>query len=185
MSDSSKQQTRRIRLHRRGSTLSLCAAMATVAFAASLVTIASAGTTAVKINSASNAKLSEQIVVSSSGRTLYTLSGETATHFKCKTSECFKFWPPMTVPSRSTKLVAGPGVHGKLGIVRRSNGSFQVTLRGVPLYRFVKDTGKGQANGQGAESFGGIWKAATAAASSSTTPPTMTAPSTSEPPYGY
>lgn len=182
----STQQTPRARRFRRGSALSLCAAVASVVFAGSLVAIASAGTAPVKIDAASNAKLAEHIVVSPSGRTLYTLSGETATHLKCKTGECLKFWPPMTVPSRTTKLIAGPGVHGKLAILHRSNGILQVTLRGVPVYRFIKDTAKGQTNGQNVESFGGTWTAASASASSSSMTPAPSTPTTpSNPPYGY
>jgi predicted lipoprotein with Yx(FWY)xxD motif len=191
MTDSNKQQTARKRRHGRTSGLSICAAVATVAFAVSLVAIASAGTTTVSIGSASNAKLGEQVVVSSQGRTLYTLSGETAGHLKCKTSECLKFWPPVTVPSRTTKLKLGGGVHGKLAIMRRSNGMLQVTLRGVPLYRFLKDTAKGQVNGQGIESFGGTWSATTATAgempkeATTTTTPMPTPTTPANPPYGY
>jgi predicted lipoprotein with Yx(FWY)xxD motif len=64
-------------------------------------------------------------------------------------------------------------VQGKLSIVRRANGILQVTLRGMPLYRFSGDTAKGQANGQGIKSFGGAWHAVTAASSS--TPPSTPA----------
>jgi len=190
MTEPTKQQSTRPRRHRRTSALSAWAAIATVAFAASLVAIASAGTTSVSVDAASNAKLGEQILVSSQGRTLYTLSGETSTHLKCKSSECFRFWPPLTVPSRTTVLEAGAGVHGKLAILHRSNGMLQVTLRGAPLYRFSKDSAKGQTNGQDIESFGGTWRAETASSSSGTSTPTPStpAPSTptpSNPPYGY
>jgi predicted lipoprotein with Yx(FWY)xxD motif len=150
----------------------------------------------VTVGSASSSKLEEQIAVSSAGRTLYALSPETTSHLLCKSSECLKFWPPVTVPSRSTKLKAGPGVHGHLGILHRSNGVLQVTLRGLPLYRFSEDHAKGQTHGQGIESFGGTWHAVTA--SSTPTPtPTMTAPQpapaptapapapTAPPSYGY
>jgi predicted lipoprotein with Yx(FWY)xxD motif len=196
MIDSTTQQIARSRRHGRprSSVLKMCIAAATLAFAASLAAIAFAGTTAVTIDSASNSKLGEQVLVNAQGRTLYALSPETTSHLLCKSSECLKFWPPVTVPSRKTKLKAGPGVQGHLAIVRRSNGMLQVTLRGLPLYRFSKDHASGEATGQGIKSFGGTWHAVTASSTTgSTTPspppatpttPTTPAPSP-EPPYGY
>ena len=119
-------------------------------------------TSAPTVSSAPSSKLGERIVVSPQGLTLYALSPETTHHLLCKSSECFKFWPPLTVSSPKVRLVAGPGVHGALGILRRSNGLLQVTLRGLPLYRFAGDHARGQTNGQGLKSFGGTWHAMTA-----------------------
>jgi predicted lipoprotein with Yx(FWY)xxD motif len=166
-------QDHHVRPSRRGrpSALAMWTAAATLVFATSLAAIAFAGGTATTIDSASNATLSEQVVVSAQGRTLYALSPETATHLLCKSSECLKFWPPLTVPSRATKLKAGAGVHGTLGILRRAGGTLQVTLRGMPLYRFAGDRAKGQANGQGIKSFSGTWHAVTASSSPSSSAP--------------
>jgi predicted lipoprotein with Yx(FWY)xxD motif len=136
------------------------AAAAALALAASLATIAFA-TSAPTVSSLSSSKLKETIVVNAQGRTLYWLSPETARHPLCKTRECFEFWPPLTVSSSHATLKAGPGVHGSLGIVHR-NGIFQVTLRGLLLYRYYQDDAKGQVNGQGIKSFGGTWRAVTA-----------------------
>jgi predicted lipoprotein with Yx(FWY)xxD motif len=161
--------------------------LAIAAFAAA-VALAAPGT--VRINSASNSRLGERVVVSTQGLTLYALSPETTGHLLCKSGECLSFWPPLTLPSRKTKLKAGPGVQGRLGVFRRSNGQLQVTLRGLPLYRFARDRAKGEANGQGITSFGGTWHAVSASASSgspgsppsSPSPPPSPAPS---PPPGY
>ncbi len=187
MTEPAKQPSTGARRRRHISALSICACVATVALAASLVAIASAGTSTVSVDATINAKLGERIVVSSQGRTLYTLSGETSSHLKCKSGACLAFWPPLTVPSRTTALKAGAGVHGKLAIVRRSNGILQVTLRGAPLYRFSKDSARGQANGEDIESFGGTWHAETASSGSgsSTPAPAPSAPTPSNPPYGY
>ncbi len=141
------------------------------------------------VSSESSSALGEQIVVNAEGRTLYALSPETTHHLLCKSSECFKFWPPYTVSSRKAKLKLGPGVHGGLGILHRSNGMLQVTLRGMPLYRFSGDHAKGQTNGQGLKSFGGTWHAVTAAAdpkhaSSATEPASGTSGSGSGSPSG-
>lgn len=191
MIDSATQQIPRPQRHgRRSYALRMCVAAATLALAASLAAIAFAGTT-VTVGSASSSKLGEQVTINSQGRTLYALSPETTHHLLCKTSECLRFWPPVTVPSSKTKLKAGPGVQGRLGILHRHGGLLQVTLRGMPLYRFSKDHARGDVEGQDVESFGGTWHAVTA--SSSATPPapgsppaTPTTPTPSPtPPYGY
>jgi predicted lipoprotein with Yx(FWY)xxD motif len=156
----------------------------TLVFASSLAAMALAGNAAI-VSSASNSTLGEQVVVNAQGRTLYALSPETTRHLLCKSSECLKFWPPLTVHSSKTKLLAGPGVHGHLAILRRSNGVLQVTLGGLPLYRYSGDQAKGEANGQSIHSFGGTWHVLSATGSSSpATPAKPTTPSPT-PEYGY
>jgi predicted lipoprotein with Yx(FWY)xxD motif len=166
----------RSRVAKRPSSLAAVAAVAALLVVAALATVALAAN-AITVKSASNSALKETVVVNVQGRTLYALSPETTHHLLCTSSECFNHWPPLTVRSGKTKLKAGPGVHGTLGILHRSNGTFQVTLRGLPLYRYAEDHAKGEANGQGIESFGGTWHAATASASpAKSAPPTPTAP---------
>jgi predicted lipoprotein with Yx(FWY)xxD motif len=129
------------------------------------------------------------VLTNSQGRTLYALSPETTSHLLCKSSECLKFWPPITVTSSKTKLKDGSGVHGHLGILHRNNGMLQVTLRGLPLYRYSGDHAKGEANGQGIKSFGGTWHAVSASSTSAKTPatsePTSTTPSDNNSSGGY
>jgi predicted lipoprotein with Yx(FWY)xxD motif len=137
----------------------------------SLTATALAASTALTLGSASNATLGKSLVVSSQGRTLYALSPETTKHLLCRNSECFSHWPPLTVKSSKAKLKDGTGVEGHLGILRRSNGMLQVTLRGLPLYRYAGDHAKGQANGEGLESFGGKWHAVTASSNEATSKP--------------
>jgi len=149
------------------------AAVLALAAGAALALAMSAST----VSSASSSKLGERIVVSPQGRTLYALSPETVRHLLCR-GECFKFWPPLTVSSRKARLTDGSGVHGGLGVLRRSDGLLQVTLRGMPLYRFSGDHAKGQTNGQGLKSFGGTWHAVTAGADP------RRAPASSEPASG-
>jgi predicted lipoprotein with Yx(FWY)xxD motif len=162
----------------------MSAAAATLAFAASLAAVALAGSATVTINSASNSKLGERVAVNSQGLTLYALGGESSTHLLCKSSECLAFWPPVTVPSRRARLKAGSNVQGRLGVLRRSNGILQVTLRGMPLYRFVKDHAKGEANGQGIESFGGTWRAVSASTSATPLAKPPASPPSQPPGYG-
>jgi predicted lipoprotein with Yx(FWY)xxD motif len=147
------------------------------------------GSVAPTVGSATNAKFgSEKIVVDAHGRTLYALSPETTHHLLCKSDECLHAWPPLTVHSRKGKLTAGPGVHGRLGILRGSNGTFQVTLGGLPLYHFSGDSAKGAANGESIKSFGGTWHVISAAtdaplepATAETTPSSPSTPTTSTP----
>jgi predicted lipoprotein with Yx(FWY)xxD motif len=200
MLDQKLQKTAPSRRRRRSPGLVACVALVTVGAVAMFAAMALASSSAAPtVGSASNAKFGEKIVVNEQGRTLYALSPETTHHLLCKSSECLKFWPPLTVPSSKTKLAAGPGVHGHLGILRRGKGTFQVTLGGLPLYRFSGDSAKGSAKGESVHSFGGTWHAISATTSTTpapasneaeTTPamPAPTTPTTTTPPsekYGY
>jgi predicted lipoprotein with Yx(FWY)xxD motif len=159
---------------------------AALALAGSVTAVALAATPTV--SSAANSQLGEQVLVSAQGRTLYQLSPETSTHLLCKSSRCTKIWPPLTVASRHTKLVAGAGVSGHLAVLRRSNGSFQVTLNGRPLYRYANDAAAGEANGQGIKGFGGTWhvvKLAGATSPMAPSPAPAPSPPAPTPPYGY
>jgi predicted lipoprotein with Yx(FWY)xxD motif len=165
--------------------LLVTAIAATLVFAGSLTSMTLAAGNPATVSSASNSTLGEQIVVNAQGRTLYVLSPETAHHLLCKSSECLKFWPPLMVRSSKTKLLTGPGVRGHLSILRRSNGVLQVTLGGLPLYRYSGDQAKGDANGQSIHSFGGTWHVLSATGSTSpATPAKPTTPSPT-PEYGY
>jgi predicted lipoprotein with Yx(FWY)xxD motif len=163
-------------------------AVAAVGLVALAATALGASST-LTLGSANSAKLHKQIVVNPQGRTLYVLTPETTKHLLCKSKECLTNWPPVLVKSAKAKLKAGAGVQGKLGVFRRSNGTFQVTLRGLPLYRYAGDSAKGQVNGEGIESFGGTWHAVGASSGTSTSKPSMPSsppPPSSEPePYKY
>ncbi len=155
----------------------------TLVFSAVLIAMMSAAAVGLaatlKLSGSANSGLGRTVVVNPAGRTLYTLSGETSSHLLCK-GACLQVWPPVTVPSRSTRIVLSGGARGKVSILRRSNGVLQVTLRGMPIYRFSGDRGKGEANGEGIKADGGTWHAAGAAAvpASSVPSKTTTAPYT-------
>jgi predicted lipoprotein with Yx(FWY)xxD motif len=152
----------------------LRAAAGTVLVLAFLASTALAAHLALTLGSSVSVALGERVVVNPQGRSLYTLSPETSKHLLCKTGECLKRWPPLTVGSSKTNLKAGSGVQGRLGILRRSNGTLQVTLRGVPLYRYSGDRVSGDTNGEGIESFNGTWHAMPATSSESPHKPAMT-----------
>ena len=133
-------------------------------FGAGAAAVAATGTRPPTVKTSANRTLAKTIVVNPAGRTLYTLSPETTHHLLCRESYCLEVWPPLILP-HGAKLRAGKGVQGKLGLLRRSGGRMQVTLRGKPLYRFSEDRKPGDTRGEGLETFGGTWHAVTAAAS--------------------
>ena len=139
------------------------------------------------VKSAHNAHLNKQIVVDAHGMTMYRLKPETTRHVLCKSQLCLTVWKPLTVRSSSTSAIkAGPGVTGRLGLLRRGRNSYQVTLRGMPLYHYISDTRRGQANGENIATFGGVWHAVPPSTTTKTTPPpttTMPPPTTTYPPY--
>lgn len=171
---------RRARLRARVATL----AAAVFLLGASAAALALAGSAAT-VDSAANAPLGETVLVDAHGHTLYMLSPETSRHLLCRSHACLRFWPPLTVRSRATKLTLAAGLHLRLGTIRRSNGVLQVTAGGRPLYRYSGDHAAGEANGQGIASFGGRWHAvATASSPASPTPgtPAPTVPTPVPPP---
>jgi predicted lipoprotein with Yx(FWY)xxD motif len=95
-----------------------------------------------------------KIVVDSRGRSLYLFEADHKGASACY-GACAKAWPPVLVVG---KPKAGPGARAALlGVLHRKGGTMQVTYRGHPLYRFVKDTKSGQVKGQGLDFFGGEW----------------------------
>lgn len=94
------------------------------------------------------------VLASSTGRTLYMLTADSASASSCATS-CAQTWPPLTTTGAP---VAGASVQASLlGTVTRPDGSKQVTYGGHPLYMYSGDSAAGDVNGEGITSFGGTW----------------------------
>ena len=91
------------------------------------------------------------VLTNAKGFTLYWFAPDTSTKSNCNGS-CAAIWPPVKGPA-----TAGPGVTGKLGTIKRSDGSIQATYNGHPLYTYVGDTAPGQAHGNGLNLNGGLW----------------------------
>jgi predicted lipoprotein with Yx(FWY)xxD motif len=95
-----------------------------------------------------------RILVDPRGRTLYLFAKDTNGKSAC-VGQCATFWPPLIA---SGKPRAGTGAKATLlGTTRRADGRMQVTYNHHPLYTFVKDTNKGQQNGEGVSAFGAHW----------------------------
>ena len=91
------------------------------------------------------------VLTNAKGFTLYWFVPDTSTTSKCNGS-CAVYWPPVKGP-----VTAGAGVTGKLGTIKRSDGSTQATYNGHPLYTYVADKAPGQARGNGLNLSGGVW----------------------------
>lgn len=99
-----------------------------------------------------------KVLVDSTGKALYASNVEADGMVKC-VGPCESFWKPLTLGSG--KATAAPGV-GKVGMVKRPDGSRQVTVDGRLLYTFAEDSA-GQLKGIGfQDAFQGrhfTWKA--------------------------
>jgi len=66
---------------------------------------------------------------------------------------CAGYWPPVT-----GHPAAGPGVNGRIGTIKRPDGSAQATYNGHPLYTYIGDSAPGQARGNNINLNGGLWR---------------------------
>src|SRR5262245_1226169 len=114
------------------------------------------------------------VLVDKNGMTLYTLTNNGAA-VPCDTT-CQGFWPPLVVTA-GAKATGAKGVK-KLGLTDTD----QVTVNNLPVYRYAGDSQKGQANGEGINTFGGVWHVVKKSGAST---PAKTQSSSSSGGYGY
>ncbi|GAB3277770.1 hypothetical protein GCM10027449_17560 [Sinomonas notoginsengisoli] len=93
----------------------------------------------------------QTIVVDGEGKVVYyyTRDNAGATSSAC-TGGCATLWPAVVSPGAPTLQ----GVTAKVGSIKTSDGKDQVTLNGMPIYYYQKDSAPGQATGQGVAS---VW----------------------------
>jgi predicted lipoprotein with Yx(FWY)xxD motif len=108
------------------------------------------------------------VLADANGHTLYTLTKD-GRPVAC-TAACASIWPPLLLPAGTTRATGSTDVTG-LGTVSVAGGT-QVTENGEPLYRYSGDMAPGDTNGEGINSFGGVWHvvAPTSASASGATP---------------
>ncbi|QIQ03681.1 hypothetical protein [Streptomyces liangshanensis] len=96
----------------------------------------------------------DPVVANGAGFTLYRFDKDTAHPSKSNCNDaCAVTWPPVIVAPHGKIFI--DGIKKKdVGVVKRDDGSLQVTLGGWPVYRFSKDLKPGDTNGQG---VGGTW----------------------------
>jgi predicted lipoprotein with Yx(FWY)xxD motif len=83
----------------------------------------------------------------SGGRSLYLLTADTPKTSACGTAGgCVALWPPLLTSHRA---MAGVGANRHLiGAIRRTDGTWQVTYAGRPLYFFALDLAAGATAGE-------------------------------------
>jgi predicted lipoprotein with Yx(FWY)xxD motif len=117
------------------------------------------------VTTAHNTQLGKTVLVTTKGRTLYSLSVERKGKFICTNAACLSFWKPLDV----AKGVKPTGIAG-LGTVKRPDGKIQVTYHGGPLYRFAGDHKRGDVKGNGFKDVG-TWHVVTVGKAKSSSPP--------------
>jgi predicted lipoprotein with Yx(FWY)xxD motif len=120
-------------------------------FASAIVAVslaACSGTPDVKTSSADFVKVTNGILTSSYGKTLYTFDKDQAGSGKSEcVSTCADNWPPVYVEP-------GIKISGDFSVITRSNGQKQLTYKGKPLYFFVKDKNPGDKTG---DNVNNVW----------------------------
>jgi predicted lipoprotein with Yx(FWY)xxD motif len=123
--------------------LKLCAA---AIVAVSLA--ACSGTPDVKTSSADFVKVTNGVLTSSYGKTMYTFDKDQAGSGKSEcVSTCADNWPPVYVEP-------GIKISGDFSAITRGNGQKQLAYKGKPLYFFVKDKNPGDKIG---DNVNNVW----------------------------
>lgn len=87
------------------------------------------------------------IVVDANGMSVYFFTKDVKdSGTSACTDACLAAWPPVTTAAETPQV---EGVTGTVGTITTPDGAQQVTLNGLPLYYFAKDTKPGDILGQG------------------------------------
>lgn len=92
------------------------------------------------------------LLTNAQGLTLYSFAPDTPAKSACYGS-CAAYWPPVPGPATD-----GPGVTGRLGTIKRTDGSTQATYDGHPLYTYIGDSAPGKDSGNNLNLNGGLWR---------------------------
>jgi predicted lipoprotein with Yx(FWY)xxD motif len=84
------------------------------------------------------------VLVDPSGKPIYTSDVEASGKIACD-SACTAFWKPVTAAGGKPTGATGTG---KLGVIKRPDGTRQLTANGRPLYTFSEDS-PGKSTGDG------------------------------------
>lgn len=91
-------------------------------------------------------QVSNGVMASKEGKTLYTFDKDAAGKSNCN-GGCAAAWPPF--------MVTNPALAGAdFSIVKRDDGASQWAFKGMPLYFFAGDAKAGDVNG---DKQGGVW----------------------------
>lgn len=116
------------------------------------MSLTACGTPDIKTSSADFVKVTNGILTSSYGKTVYTFDKDQAGSGKSEcVSTCADNWPPVYVE---------PGImlSGDFSSVTRNDGQKQLTYKGKPLYFFAKDKNPGDKTG---DNVNNVWHVVT------------------------
>jgi len=91
------------------------------------------------------------VLTNAKGFALYWFAPDKPDKSVCYGS-CAAYWPPVKGP-----VALSAGVAGRVGTIKRPDGSVQATYNGHPLYTYVADTAPGEAKGNNLKLNGGLW----------------------------
>ena len=92
------------------------------------------------------------VLVDSQGKALYAAQQESGSKLLCTMTACTSFWKPLT--TTSSNPTAGSGA-GKIGTIKRPDGTMQVTIGGKPVYTFAEDSPGKLGGNNFSDQFGG------------------------------
>ena len=115
-------------------------------------TTAAAASSGATLATATNSTIGQQILVDSSGRTVYLFMPDGSSKTTTVPAAIRANWPP--VKSTATPTVGAGLDPSKVAADMQTDGSDQVAYGGHLLYTFAGDKAAGDAKGQG---LGGVW----------------------------
>jgi len=118
----------------------------------STTTTAAAASSGATLGTATNSTIGQQILVDSSGRTVYLFMPDGSSKTTTVPAAIKANWPP--VKSTATPTVGAGLDQSKVAADMQADGSDQVAYGGHLLYTFAGDKAAGDAKGQG---LGGVW----------------------------
>ena len=92
-------------------------------------------------------------LVDQSGFSLYRFDKDSQGKSACY-AECAKNWPPVLANASQAKAGVGKAADAGFALLLRDDGQYQLSYRGQPLYRWVKDSAPGQSSGDGVKN---VW----------------------------
>lgn len=108
----------------------------------------------VQLSAVTSPPLTSPHLININQAALYRFDNDTAGSGRsaCE-GECAAQWPPVTIKEGGNVYLAGVD-QKQVGAIRRQDGTVQITLGGMPLYRYAGDSAPGDLRGQG---VGGTW----------------------------
>ncbi|MFJ9894324.1 hypothetical protein ACIQPR_13510 [Streptomyces sp. NPDC091280] len=108
----------------------------------------------VQLSAVTSSSLSSPHLININQAALYRFDDDTAAPSRSTCNDaCAVKWPPVTVEEGGNVYLAGVDPK-EVGAIRREDGQVQITVGGLPVYRFSGDSKPGDLNGQG---VGGTW----------------------------